>query len=86
MSVPVIMKKHSTISKHCACNITRCRSVLLMCSSVLGTEVTQPDWSSVTSVLGQFDLQKRTEVDVHQLSYGRGTARRAVSVKTTLNV
>jgi len=33
-----------------------------MCSSVLGTEVTQPDRSSVTSVLGQFGPQKRTEV------------------------
>ena len=40
----------------------RCRSVLLMCSSVLGTEVTQSDRSSVTSVLGQFGPQKRTEV------------------------
>ena len=55
----------------------RCRSVFLMCSSVLGTEVTQPDRSSVTSVLGQFGPQKkdrsdrgpkwpRTEVDVER--------------------
>jgi len=33
-----------------------------MCSSVLGTEVTQPDRSLITSVLGQFGPQKRTEV------------------------
>ena len=33
-----------------------------MCSSVLETELTQPDRSSVTSVLGQFGPQKRTEV------------------------
>ena len=51
-----------SISKHFACNITMCRSVLLVCSSVLGTEVTQPDRSSVTSVLGQFGPQKKTEV------------------------
>ena len=37
----------------------RCRSVLLICSSVLGTEVTQPDRSSVTSVLDQFGPQKK---------------------------
>ena len=40
----------------------RCRSVLLMCSSVLGTEVTQPDRSSVTSVLGHFGPFLRTGV------------------------
>ena len=33
-----------------------------MCSSVLGTEVTQPDRSLVTSVLGQIGPQKKTEV------------------------
>jgi len=34
-----------------------------MCSSVLGTEVTQPDRSSVTSVLGQFGPQKKDRSD-----------------------
>ena len=39
-----------------------CRSVLLMCSSVLRTEVTEPVRSLVTSVLGHFGPQKRTEM------------------------
>jgi len=41
-----------------------------MCSSVLWTEVTQPDRSSVTSVLGQFGPQKRTEVTEDRSNQG----------------
>ena len=46
------------------------RSVLLMCSSVLGTKVAQSDPSSVTSVLGQFGPQKRAEVTEDQNDQG----------------
>jgi len=52
----------------------RCRSVLLMCNSVLGIEVTQPDQSSVTSVLGQFGPQKRTEVTEDRSDQGPKTS------------